>query len=97
MSTNRSPTRSEIPPYPALALQMRCQAINGCASVAAGREQIVAALRTARDWCRAQQVVICTRLAGAGPRLVVLPEYFLTSFPMGESIAQWQALACISG
>ena len=28
-------------------------------------------------------------------RLVVLPEYFLTGFPMGESVESWQEKACI--
>ena len=28
--------------------------------------------------------------------LVVLPEYFLTSFPMGESINEWRTKACIA-
>jgi len=29
-------------------------------------------------------------------RLVVLPEYFLTGFPMGETVPEWQDKACIS-
>ncbi|QFU77809.1 nitrilase [Halioglobus maricola] len=32
---------------------------------------------------------------GMPTTLVVLPEYFLTSFPLGESIEAWQAKACI--
>ena len=33
---------------------------------------------------------------GSDVRLVVLPEYFLTSFPMGESIPAWLAKGCIA-
>jgi len=32
---------------------------------------------------------------GPGVQLVVLPEYFMTSFPMGESFELWQQKACI--
>ncbi len=35
------------------------------------------------------------RFIGPDLKLVVLPEYFLTSFPFGESIAQWKEKACI--
>ena len=90
MSTNPAPQN-----YPALALQMHCKAVNGCTSVALAREQIIASIAHCARLVHASRLFLNT-FGGHGPRLVVLPEYFLTSFPMGESIAQWQALACIS-
>ena len=33
--------------------------------------------------------------SGDNIRLVVLPEYFLSGFPMGESVLEWQEKACI--
>ena len=33
---------------------------------------------------------------GPDLKLVVLPEYFLTSFPFGESLSEWKEKACIS-
>ena len=32
---------------------------------------------------------------GADLKLVVLPEYFLTGFPMGESMEEWRKKGCI--
>ena len=32
---------------------------------------------------------------GADTRLVVLPEYFLTGFPLGESFEEWSQKACL--
>jgi predicted amidohydrolase len=34
--------------------------------------------------------------SGGTIRLVVLPEYFMTGFPMGENVVSWQEKACIS-
>jgi predicted amidohydrolase len=86
---------TDIDSYPALALQMRCRAINGCASVADARASIMKTIQRCARQVHASRLFLAT-FGGQGPRLVVLPEYFLTSFPMGESIAQWQAMACIS-
>lgn len=78
-------------PYLALALQTRCDAINDCSDRAAVRERMRA------SWQRiARQIAASKAFIGPDLRLVVLPEYFLTSFPQGEPIAQWRELACLA-
>lgn len=69
--------------YYALALQTRCRAIN-----ALNVEDARRCMRSAIDRC-AQQVAASKGFIGPDTRLVVLPEYFLTGFPMGESVAGW--------
>lgn len=41
------------------------------------------------------QIKASKAFIGQDLQLVVLPEYFLTGFPMGESTAEWQDKACI--
>jgi predicted amidohydrolase len=78
-------------PYTALALQTRCDAINACTDRAAARVKMLETLARIR-----QQIAASKAFLGADVRLVVLPEYFLTGFPMGESIEAWQEKACLS-
>ena len=76
--------------YRAVALQLRCDAVNACAGRSESQVLIDAALQRA-----------CTAIRGAlafygrDTRLFVLPEYYLTSFPAGESPAQWIDKACL--
>ncbi|MEM6893046.1 MAG: nitrilase-related carbon-nitrogen hydrolase [Bacteroidota bacterium] len=42
------------------------------------------------------QVSASKKFIGRDLSLVVLPEYFLTSFPLGESLSEWKEKACIS-
>lgn len=83
-----------VPSYQALALQLNCHAVNRCDSVEAARARIHASLETVAERVHGSRLFLQT-FNGIGPRLVVLPEYFLTGFPMGESIPAWQARACI--
>ncbi len=78
------------PCYRAVALQLRCDAVNRCADrrdsqrlIDATLERVFEAIRGARAF------------HGHDAKLFVLPEYFLTSFPMGESPEDWIAKACI--
>lgn len=77
--------------YGALALQTQVQAIAGCADVASCRRSIDAALERV-----AAQVAASKAFIGPHLRLVVLPEYFLTGYPMGETAAAWQARGCVA-
>ena len=43
----------------------------------------------------ANQIAASIAFVGVDTRLIVLPEYFLTGFPMGESIDGWREKACI--
>jgi predicted amidohydrolase len=42
-----------------------------------------------------KQIFASKAFVGQDTRLIVLPEYFLTSFPLGESIDEWREKACI--
>jgi predicted amidohydrolase len=74
--------------FRALALQVATQAVNGAADprgeILRAVERVAAHLAGARAWY------------GPELRLVVLPEYVLTGFPMGESVAEWLAKAALA-
>ena len=80
--------------YHAIALQMRCPAVN-MLSVEDARASMLATIERAGQLI-AGSCGFLASFAGAPARLVVLPEYFLTSFPMGESIEAWQAKGCVA-
>jgi predicted amidohydrolase len=82
-------------PYGALALQMRCDAINGVASEADARQHLLDGIERCGQLLRGAKGFVRT-FSGDEVRLVVLPEYFLTSFPMGEPPARWIARACLA-
>ena len=75
--------------YYALALQTRCRAIN-----ALNVEDARRCIRSAIDRC-AEQVSASKGFIGKDTRLVVLPEYFLTGFPMGDPVESWAEKAGI--
>lgn len=75
--------------YHALALQARCHAVNALEGEAA-RARLRANIDAVAGQVRASRAFI-----GADTRLVVLPEYFLTGFPLGESVPVWRAKAAI--
>ncbi len=81
---------SGIPGYAALALQVTCQAINKCPDTSAARASISASIERT-----ASQVAASKQFIGPHLRLVVLPEYFLTSYPLGETIASWRERGCL--
>lgn len=76
--------------YMALALQVTCQAVNRCTDVAAARGRMMDSITRIKD-----QIIASKRFIGPDVRLVVLPEYFLTGFPMGEGPAQWADKAAL--
>lgn len=78
------------PRYHALALQTRCDAINRLDDAAA-REAMRTAIDRVCEQIRAAKAFIGTHL-----RLVVLPEYFLTGYPLGDAIDSWAARAAIA-
>lgn len=76
--------------FRALALQITATAVNHAhdrAEAQALMQQAIARI--------APQIAASLAFIGPDCRLVVLPEYFLTSFPLGESIATWADKACI--
>jgi predicted amidohydrolase len=77
-------------PYRALALQTRCDAVNGIADVTDCRAQMMRAIARID-----RQIAASKMFSGDDLKLVVLPEYFLTSFPTGPDLPTWAARACL--
>jgi predicted amidohydrolase len=77
-------------PYLALALQTACFAVNQDAEPPAARNRMAASITRI-----GAQVAASKRFIGQDLRLVVLPEYFLTGFPMGEGAAVWAEKAAL--
>ena len=76
--------------YAALALQIACDAINRCPDRESASSQIAKAIEKVD-----RQVFAGKQFIGPHLQLVVLPEYFLTSYPLGETIACWRDKGCI--
>jgi predicted amidohydrolase len=81
---------SVIDAYVALPLQVACHAVQDARDAAEARARMMASLDRLEGQIRASKAFI-----GPDCRLVVLPEYFMTGFPMGDTIAGWAAKACI--
>jgi len=77
--------------YAALALQITCEAINRCPDIVSARAQIYAGIERTSAAVRASKQFIGPHL-----KLVVLPEYLLTSYPLGDTIPGWRDKACIA-
>ncbi|HEY9659580.1 MAG TPA: nitrilase-related carbon-nitrogen hydrolase [Allocoleopsis sp.] len=76
--------------YRALALQLTCHAVNQATNRQEARtlmQQAIARLSS--------QIAGSIAFIGTDCRLVVLPEYFLTGFPMGEPLSVWADKACL--
>ena len=89
-TANPNPDHPQPQRFTALALQSACRTINRLSSREAARKCMADSLERIAEQIRSS-------LAFIGPqvRLVVLPEYFLTGFPMGETVAEWQDRACL--
>ena len=72
-------------------MQATCFAVNGDADARASRPRMAEAIRRIGS-----QIAASKRFIGPDVRLVVLPEYFLTGFPMGEPTAVWSEKACLA-
>lgn len=91
MSTD---SNTKIERYNALALQVATRCINRCPDRAAARQQMldnIAHIRTAVAGSHA----FTQQYSGEPTRLVVLPEYCLTGFPMGDSVPGWRDKAAL--
>src|SRR6056300_1573492 len=80
--------------YSALALQMDCPAVNYCSDRSAVEDIMASTITKVGKQIAGSKAFINT-FSGDVLKLVVLPEYFMTSFPMGESIESWREKACI--
>lgn len=77
-------------PYTAVALQTRCFAINKL-NVQDARAKMFTNIERISGQVRGTKGFV-----GPQVKLVVLPEYFMTSFPMGESLPEWKAKGAIA-
>lgn len=77
--------------YRALALQTTCHAINDCADEVSARARIASNIDRVGRQVRASKGFI-----GQDLRLVVVPEYFATSFPAGDTIPGWAQKAAFA-
>ncbi|MBL0123711.1 MAG: nitrilase [Betaproteobacteria bacterium] len=78
-------------PYLALALQSACYAVNLCPDSDSAR---VAMQRNIDRVYR--QIVASRAFIGPGLRLVVAPEYFLTGYPLGDTLPGWAEKAALA-
>ncbi len=79
-----------VEPYIAVALQTTCRAVNRLDD-AATRAAMLAAIDRIGGQIRGARAFI-----GPDARLFVLPEYFLTGFPMGDAIDAWAQKAALA-
>ncbi|MEQ8517223.1 MAG: nitrilase-related carbon-nitrogen hydrolase [Chromatocurvus sp.] len=84
-----------IDPYVALALQAPCWAVNLCKTPEEARQRMHETIDYCGRLIKGSKGFIRT-FSGDEARLVVLPEYFLTSFPLGESVDSWIARGCVA-
>jgi predicted amidohydrolase len=77
--------------FRALALQIACHSVNKCADRASARARMASSIERIGRHVRAAK-----EFHGQDVRLVVLPEYFLTGYPLGESIPEWTDKAALS-
>lgn len=76
--------------FPAMALQTRCETVNTLSGDDA-RKSMHATIRRVDA-----QIASAKVLTGPRLKLVVLPEYFMTGYPMGDAIDAWAKKAAIA-
>lgn len=76
--------------YQALALQLSCRAVNEATDRAEARTMMKSTIEGV-----ARAIASSIAFIGRDCRLVVLPEYFLTGFPMGDPIESWSDKAAL--
>lgn len=81
--------------YSALALQTACDAVNQDKTAKAARLRMRQAISRVSGQIAASKGFLKS-FNGYETSLVVLPEYWMTGFPLGETREEWQAKAVIS-
>jgi predicted amidohydrolase len=76
--------------YKALALQTKCCAINKIGGKSDAKLLIIDSIKRIKN-----QIAASKNFIGQDLKLVVLPEYFATGFPIQESLSVWREKACI--
>ena len=75
-------------------MQLKCVGVHRCKDTDSARAQILRNVRRAADYAAASAKFM-KFFNGIECRLVLLPEFVLTGFPMGESIPAWRERACL--
>ncbi|MEQ1802546.1 MAG: nitrilase-related carbon-nitrogen hydrolase [Gammaproteobacteria bacterium] len=81
--------------YAALALQIATACVNNCPDRSAARALMAESLARVGASVAASKGFI-RQFSGIEVKLVVLPEYFLTGFPLGESVPVWRDKAALA-
>lgn len=76
--------------YKALALQTECRAVNRCTDRAEAQARMLGTIDRIRG-----QLFAAMGFHGSDLKIVGMPEYFLTSYPAGETADEWRDKACI--
>ncbi len=85
----------QSPRYAALALQLNTRCVNSCTDRDSARQRMLENIVRVRANVAGSKAFI-HQYSGEKARLVVLPEYFLTGFPMGDSIPAWRDKAALA-
>lgn len=93
MSNN--PPGAEGPRYAALALQVATHCVNACPDRDAARRRMLDSVERLHRAVAGSKGFI-RQYNGVDVKLVVLPEYVLTGFPMGESVPEWREKAALA-
>lgn len=80
--------------YAALALQISTHCVNACPDRDAARARMADNITRVRRAVAGSKGFI-RQYSGEDARLVVLPEYFLTGFPMGDTVPGWRDKAAL--
>ncbi len=86
----RKPAAKSDPVYTAVALQLITHSVARCSNRKTARARMLKTLNHVRD-----KVGGIRQWMGPSAKLVVLPEYMLTSFPQGHAIADWAHKAAL--
>jgi len=90
-----SKNEEAIPDYIACALQVSCYGVNLISDIAEARKCIAGTIDKIGGYAATASSFL-QFFYGAPCRLVVLPEYAVTGFPMKESPAEWREKACFA-
>ena len=80
--------------YSALALQLTTHCVNSCPDRESARARMAENIARVRRAVAGSKAFI-NQYSGETARLVVLPEYFLTGFPMGDTVPGWKDKAAL--
>lgn len=83
------------PEFIAVALQVSVTGVNRCADAESARARIAQNIGRIEGYATTASN-FCEWFYGAPVRLVALPEYAVTGFPMAESPAEWREKACLA-